>query len=120
MYIKERPNYLACVIILTPNSFAIQPQRYNRFAHIYPNLQHKMPADDQYEQQNDFAQNGPVADAVDNDYASRTGQSQVPVQNDEAPVEDPYNNPSADSDEQLGNVIAPLISAPILIHSSSR
>lgn len=44
----------------------------------------------------------PTGIAVDNDYASRTGQNQIPVQKDEAPVEDPYNTASADSDEQLG------------------
>ncbi|KAF2687469.1 hypothetical protein K458DRAFT_401978 [Lentithecium fluviatile CBS 122367] len=60
-----------------------------------------MSADDQYEQQNDFTSNAPVGDAVDNDYASRTGQSQIPVQKDEASVEDPYDPATADSDEQL-------------------
>lgn len=39
---------------------------------------------------------------VDNDYASRTGQSQVPVQKDEADVVDPIDPATADSDETLG------------------
>ena len=58
-------------------------------------------ADAQYEQKNDYA-DGPAGDAVDNDYASRTGQSFIPVQKDEAPVEDPIDPATADSDEQLG------------------
>ena len=45
----------------------------------------------------------PTGDARDNDYASRTGQSTIPVQRDEAPIEDsPYNSADADSDKQLG------------------
>ncbi|KAF4306550.1 hypothetical protein GTA08_BOTSDO05566 [Botryosphaeria dothidea] len=46
-------------------------------------------------------QNIPAGDAGDNDYASRTGQYQIPVQKDEAPVEDPIDPNTADSDEQL-------------------
>ncbi|KAF2147840.1 hypothetical protein K461DRAFT_283431 [Myriangium duriaei CBS 260.36] len=38
---------------------------------------------------------------VDNDYASRTGQSEIPVQRDDAPVEQGVNKFDADSDEQL-------------------
>jgi hypothetical protein len=60
-----------------------------------------MSADDKYEQQNDFAQ-GPAGDPTDNDYVSRTGQSQIKVQKDEAPVEDPIDPATADSDAQLG------------------
>jgi hypothetical protein len=52
-----------------------------------------MSANDQYTD---------ASSAVDNDYVSRTGQSQIPVQKDEVPVEDPYNADTADSDEQLG------------------
>lgn len=47
----------------------------------------------------------PTGDAVDNDYASRTGQSAIPVQRDEAPVEEPYVSGDADSDAQLGRLI---------------
>lgn len=44
----------------------------------------------------------PQGDSMDNDYVSRTGQKQyIPVQKDDAPVDDPYNNDMADSDEQL-------------------
>jgi hypothetical protein len=56
-----------------------------------------MSANDQYDQ-------APAGDAGDNDYVSRTGQSEIPVQKDEAPIEDPYNTASADSDEQLGKI----------------
>ena len=60
-------------------------------------------ADDQYEQKNDpTGGDVPAGDAKDNSYASRTGQYQVPVQKDEAPVEDPINPANADSDEMLG------------------
>ncbi|KAL8813634.1 MAG: hypothetical protein Q9223_000798 [Gallowayella weberi] len=59
-------------------------------------------ADDQYEAQNDPT-GGSVPSGVkgDNDYASRTGQYQIPVQKDEAPVEDPINPATADSDQTL-------------------
>ncbi|KAL8655561.1 MAG: hypothetical protein Q9210_000811 [Variospora velana] len=59
-------------------------------------------ADDQYEQQNDTVTGGvPAGDSKDNDYASRTGQYQIPVQKDDAPVEDPINPDTADSDQTL-------------------
>ena len=60
-------------------------------------------ADDQYEQQNDVTGGDvPAGNSMDNDYKSRTGQYQVPVQKDEAPVEDPIDPATADSDETLG------------------
>ena len=60
-------------------------------------------ADDQYEQQNDMTTGDvPAGDAKDNDYTSRSGQYQIPVQKDEAPVHDPINPATADSDETLG------------------
>ncbi|SLM39741.1 hypothetical protein LPUS_10345 [Lasallia pustulata] len=59
-------------------------------------------ADDQYEVRNDAATGGaPAGDATDNSYTSRTGQSQIPVQKDQAPVEDPIDPATADSDETL-------------------
>ena len=60
-------------------------------------------ADDQYEAQNDQV-SGDVPSGVsgDNDYKSRTGQSHIPVQSDDAPVEDPIDANTADSDQQLG------------------
>ena len=45
---------------------------------------------------------GPAGDPQVNDYVSRTGRSQIPVQKDEAGVEDPIDPATADSDEQLG------------------
>ncbi|KAH0287329.1 hypothetical protein M436DRAFT_76348 [Aureobasidium namibiae CBS 147.97] len=39
--------------------------------------------------------------AADNDYASRTGQSEIPVQKDEAGIEDPIDPDTADSDKVL-------------------
>lgn len=48
----------------------------------------------------------PQGDVTDNDYASRTGQSEIPVQRDEVPVEaSPYDADSADSDQQLGELL---------------
>lgn len=44
----------------------------------------------------------PTGDAVDNDYQSRTGQSEIPVQKDEAAVEATEYDNGGDSDEQLG------------------
>lgn len=59
-------------------------------------------ADDQYEQQNDVVGGDvPAGDAKDNDFASRTGQSQIPVQKDDAPVADPIDPATADSDQTL-------------------
>ena len=43
-----------------------------------------------------------TADTTQDDYASRTGQSHIPVQRDSANVEDPINEATADSDQQLG------------------
>lgn len=58
-----------------------------------------MSAEDQYV---------PAGDATDNDYASRTGQSEIPVQKDEASVEDPIDPATADSDKTLG-MLSPLL-----------
>ncbi|KAK8192672.1 hypothetical protein M8818_007844 [Zalaria obscura] len=59
-------------------------------------------ADAQYEQQNNYAGGDvPAGDKGDNDYVSRTGQSQIPVQSDQAGVEDPIDPASADSDQTL-------------------
>ncbi|KAL1650310.1 hypothetical protein SLS58_001123 [Diplodia intermedia] len=43
----------------------------------------------------------PSGITTDNEYASRTGQSEIRVQKDEAPVEDPIDPATADTDEQL-------------------
>ncbi|KAI9693575.1 MAG: hypothetical protein M1820_009141 [Bogoriella megaspora] len=63
-----------------------------------------MSADDQYEQVNDqISGDAPAGDSKDPDYISRTGQKTgpVPVQSDDAPVEDPIDPQKADSDEAL-------------------
>jgi hypothetical protein len=44
----------------------------------------------------------PQGGVMDNDYKSRTGQNEIPVQSDEKPVRDPIDAETADSDEQLG------------------
>ena len=59
-------------------------------------------ADDQYEQHNDTTSGDvPAGDSKDNDYKSRTGQQHIPVQSDDAPVADPIDPATADSDETL-------------------
>ena len=63
-----------------------------------------MSANAQYEQHNDFVADAPTGNPKDNDYVSRNGQSTIPVQNDEAPVEDPIDGSVADSDQQLGEL----------------
>jgi len=66
-------------------------------------------ADDRYEQQNDATGGDiPSGKNVNNDYVSRTGQNQIPVQQDEAPVHDPIDPATADSDQQLGENAASL------------
>ena len=72
-------------------------------------------ADDQYEQQNDaIGGNVPTGDAQDNDYKSRTGQYQIPVQKDDAPVNDPIDPATADSDETLGMLLFSCSSSPYI------
>lgn len=55
-----------------------------------------------YEPQDGFA-----SEPQDNDYASRPGQYNIPVQKDEAPDTDPIDPATADSDETLGSVEDP-------------
>lgn len=62
-------------------------------------------SDNQYEQQNDFTGDAPTSNVSDN-YTSRTGQSQIPVQKDDAPVEDPIDPATANSDETLAMFIS--------------
>jgi hypothetical protein len=61
-----------------------------------------MSSPDQYEQQNDFTGDAPIGNVSDSNYMSRTGQSHILVQKDDAPVEDPIDPATADSDETLG------------------
>ncbi|KAF1836989.1 hypothetical protein BDW02DRAFT_197696 [Decorospora gaudefroyi] len=42
-----------------------------------------------------------TGDVADNDYKSRTGQSQIPVQTDQTPVESTEYDNGGDSDKQL-------------------
>ena len=57
---------------------------------------------------------------VDNDYKSRTGQSHIPVQSDDAPVDDPINPETADSDETLGKSYLERIQLQLLILAQPR
>lgn len=60
-------------------------------------------AEDQYEENNDSS---PVTgDFTDNSYANETNpnlRDQVPVQGDNAQIEDPMQPPYSNSDQQLG------------------
>ncbi len=68
-----------------------------------------MSADDRYEAQNDATRGDvPSGDAGDNDYASFTTKNSkgpIPVQKDEAPIDDPIDPATADSDETLGKLV---------------
>lgn len=60
-------------------------------------------ADDQYEAKNDIPSDDvPTGDVTDNSYVSRPGQTEIPVQSDNRPVEDPIDPATADTDEYLG------------------
>lgn len=50
----------------------------------------------------EYQDEAPTGDVQDNDYVSRTGQSHIPVTKDSAPVEDPIDPNTADTDAQLG------------------
>lgn len=50
----------------------------------------------------------PSGEFQDNEYKSRTGQSEIPVQADDKPIEDPIDGDVADSDAQLGSSISVL------------
>ncbi|EXJ87826.1 hypothetical protein A1O1_04753 [Capronia coronata CBS 617.96] len=56
---------------------------------------------DEYQPTTEGLEGSAGSDAVQNDYKSRTGQGVIPVQGDEAPVEDSIDANTADSDEQL-------------------
>ncbi|MCJ1360976.1 hypothetical protein MMC16_000071 [Acarospora aff. strigata] len=62
----------------------------------------------------------PQGDAKDNEYVSRTGQSEIPVQKDEAPVEDPIDPATADTDEQLERDDAEAIDKSNIIKKGGR
>lgn len=49
------------------------------------------------------AQDIPSGEFQDNEYKSRTGQNQIPVQSDDKPIEDPIDGDKADTDAQLGS-----------------
>ncbi|KAH7139335.1 hypothetical protein B0J11DRAFT_589081 [Dendryphion nanum] len=63
---------------------------------------------------------GPSGTHTDNEYVSRTGQSQIPVQKDEDPVEDPIDPETADSDEQLVRDDTEAIDESNIISSRTR
>ncbi|KAK3203380.1 hypothetical protein GRF29_112g1173439 [Pseudopithomyces chartarum] len=63
----------------------------------------------------------PTGDYQDNDYVSRTGQSTIPVQRDETPVEaSPYDAETADSDQQLERDEKDAIDSSNIIESRTR
>lgn len=58
-------------------------------------------ANNEYTQSADPGSEGATLQSTDNDYASRTGQSQIPVQKDDVPIDDPIDSATADSDATL-------------------
>jgi hypothetical protein len=66
------------------------------------------------------AQEIPTGDFQDNEYQSRTGQSEIPVQADDKPVEDPIDPDTADSDAQLGRLIPLFLSSLERVTNSLR
>ncbi|KAF2748191.1 hypothetical protein M011DRAFT_486050 [Sporormia fimetaria CBS 119925] len=81
-----------------------------------------MNADDKYEQENDYSETAPPGSKSVNDYVSRSGQKQsaIPVQADEAPVEDPIDAATADSDEQLARDDAEAIDTSNIVKPRTR
>jgi hypothetical protein len=63
---------------------------------------HFFPATSSYLNTTTMSADAPTADVVDNDYKSRTGQSEIPVQSDTAAVEATEYDNGGDSDKQLG------------------
>lgn len=61
-------------------------------------------AEDSYEAQNDATTGDiPSGEIKDNTYSARKGGSDnIPVESDDAPVEDPIQAPESNSDAQLG------------------
>lgn len=62
-------------------------------------------ADDQYEQTNDqVSGDAPAGNPIDDDYTMRQTQKgdPIPVQSDNANVEDPIDPATADNDQTLG------------------
>lgn len=57
-------------------------------------------ADDRYEAQND--PKAEVSGEIDDNSYVRSGDKEIPVQKDSAPVEDPVQAPDSNTDTQLG------------------
>ena len=88
---------------IQPNQQSDLYKHSTQLTRISSHIFNMSSADDQYEQQNDVVDGDvPAGDAGDDSYKSRTGQSHIPVQSDNAPVEDPIDAATADSDETLG------------------
>ncbi|KAI9831546.1 MAG: hypothetical protein M1819_004776 [Sarea resinae] len=78
-------------------------------------------AEDAYEEQNDATGGDvPSGSVQDDSYASRTGQSHIPVQKDDAPLDDPYQPKFSNSDEQLQADDADAIDSSNIIGSKTR
>ncbi|OAP63319.1 hypothetical protein AYL99_02546 [Fonsecaea erecta] len=75
---------------------------------------------DEYQPTGEGLEGSTTADTVQNDYKSRTGQSHIPVQGDDAPVEDPIDANKADSDEQLARDDADAIDESNIIDERTR
>ncbi|KAF2645162.1 hypothetical protein P280DRAFT_477110 [Massarina eburnea CBS 473.64] len=62
----------------------------------------------------------PAVDAKDNDYVSRTGQNEIPVQSDDVAVEGGYDAATANSDEQLARDEIDTIDRSNIVDSRTR
>ncbi|KAL5120672.1 hypothetical protein ACEQ8H_001421 [Pleosporales sp. CAS-2024a] len=62
----------------------------------------------------------PTGDVVDNDYKSRTGQSEIPVQSDDAAIEATEYDNGGDSDRQLEKDEADAIDKSNILNERTR
>jgi hypothetical protein len=102
VYLKSVINHVLLYQTITVQHLPLPPSSH-KFQ--YPTLLQiktttiKMSSTNQYD--------APTGDVVDDDYKSRTGQSAIPVQSDEAPVEATEYDDGGDSDKQLGKPYGP-------------
>ncbi|KAF2708200.1 hypothetical protein K504DRAFT_534838 [Pleomassaria siparia CBS 279.74] len=64
--------------------------------------------------------NPATGDAIDDDYVSRPGQNEIKVQKDSAPVEDPIDPNTADSDAQLAKDDKDAIDSSNIVEGRTR
>ncbi|KIW65378.1 hypothetical protein PV04_07643 [Phialophora macrospora] len=75
---------------------------------------------DEYRPSGEGVEGAHTTDTTQNDYKSRTGQSQIPVVGDEARIEDPIDERTADSDAQLARDDTEAINEDNIISDRTR